>query len=302
LQRSPASITIPISDAMRSFVSSMHREQILLLWQILGEFWTKRSTDDRVGSYLTLIWNSAIHLAGQHDAALSLISSENSLLSLNNTFLRDIDFSHLEPRSNRIINAANCTLTDVRFDGLSLVNSNFSNITADTVSFRDADLSGANFESSFLFECDMSGAVVTGADFRNLDEDSTIFVLGADGKVIQLNGKRAIGFLNFNGSFTSEVADIYVYMNHPKFPILKKVCERVSEQRNSQLRGLTQRGEATADPPFAREVVNKLESLGWLNIGRNDLVSATPFGRALLRRIAIDEYLDPALAAFLKER
>lgn len=178
--------------------------------------------------------------------------------------------------------------------------SNFSAAIADTVSFRDADLSVANFECCLLFECDFSGATVKDANFRDIDADSSIIVADHRGEVVQLSGKLAIGYFSFSGAQTSPVDDIFIYVHHPKFSILEKICEKVSEQRNSQLRGLTQRGEARVDPPFARELVDRLVSCGWVTIDRNDLVSATPTGRPVLQRIVSGEAIAAELVDFLK--
>ena len=47
LIRNPLAIRVPISEAMRSFVSSMHHERIVDAWNVLGEFWARRTTNGR---------------------------------------------------------------------------------------------------------------------------------------------------------------------------------------------------------------------------------------------------------------
>jgi hypothetical protein len=80
-----------------------------------------------------------------------------------------------------------------------------------------------------------------------------------------------------------------------------KILEKVVDQKNSQLRGLTQRGEARADPPLAREFVDRLTSVGWLVIDKNDLVSVSAAGRPELQRMVSSEYMAPVVSAFLAE-
>lgn len=298
-ERDLIAIDIPVSEAMRSFVSSLRRERLLDLWRILGELWTKRATDERIGGYLSVLWDSAIRLDNRYEEALSLLGSNQENLAINDVTLKGIDFSVLKSGGAKTVNASGSTLSEIRFDGLPLRKSNFRDVVADTVSFRDTDLSDANFEASFLYECDLSGSTVQDANFQNIDSDSSIIVVDSNGGIAQLSGKAAVGYLKFGGARTSPVEDIFVYVHHPKFSILEKICEKVSEQRNSQLRGLTQRGEARADPPFARELVDRFVSLGWMTIGQNDLVSATPHGRPVIQRIASRELIPAELVEFL---
>ena len=241
-----------------------------------------------------------MRLENRHEGALSLLGPSRENINLNDIVLKGIDFSILKSGGAKCLNASNSTFSEVQFDGLTLSKSNFSGATADTASFRDTDLTGSTFEASFLFECDFSGATVQDANFQNIDLDSSINVVSANGEVAQLTGKAAIGYLKFSGAHTSPVDDIFVYIHHPKFSILEKICEKVSEQRNSQLRGLTQRGEARVDPPFARELVDKLVSLGWVTIDKNDLVSATPGGRPVLQRVVSREWIAAELVDFLE--
>lgn len=299
LDRTIVPIGIPISGAMRSFVSSMPQERISEMWKALGEKWNDHSVADRAGSYLTLLWDSANLLKSGYIESLSLIGSSNSRLLFNEISIRDIDFSALPLEEEIVVNGSNGSFSEVSFAGLNLSNSNFSNAIIDTACFRGVNLTGANFQFSLIFETDLSGATVYGADFRDIDADSSIIVIDDENLTRELIGSAAVGYLKYHGAITSIVDDIYVYCHHPRFSILKKICERVSEQRHSQLRGLTQRGEARIDPPFARELVDFMVSMGWVIIARNDLVSATPVGRPVLQRVAAGTAIAPELAEFL---
>ncbi|MHB0667781.1 hypothetical protein, partial [Roseomonas mucosa] len=155
---------------------------------------------------------------------------------------------------------------------------------------------------SYFFECDISGSTLQGADFRGIDPESSFLVSHSNNTMRQLSNMDAIGFLNFNGAKTDPIDDIYIYKNHPKFPMIAKICEKVSEQRNSQLRGLTQRGEARVDPPFARDFVSRLEALGWVMVDKNDLVSCTPVGRPLLASLAAGTKIAAEIVQFIEEK
>jgi hypothetical protein len=122
---------------------------------------------------------------------------------------------------------------------------------------------------------------VDGADFRFLDE-TTNFVINESGTVIALSRYSAIGYLRFHGAITDDVDSYYVYQHYPKFSIVTKICENIQDQKKSQLRGLTQRGVAQADPRFARAFVDHLRGSGLIVIDNNNLVSASPEGRRQL--------------------
>ena len=299
LDRNPLSIDIPVSEAMRSFVTSMPDDRITEAWGVLGEFWAKRTVDDRVGTYLVLLWNSATRLKNNYEEAFSFLGSSENRLLLNDASIQNIDFSDTIGKNDVIINGSNSILTNIQFDGLNLDGSDFSNMMADNVSYCGTNLSSANFESCFLSECDFSGATVCDANFKNMDTDSSIIVPDPNGRITHLSGKSAIGYLGFHGAQTSPVENIFIYVHHPKFPILKKICEKLSEQRNSQRRGLTQRGEARNDPPFARDLVERLENLQWVATERSNLVSVTARGRPFIQRLVSGEEIADELVTFL---
>jgi hypothetical protein len=111
----------------------------------------------------------------------------------------------------------------------------------------------------------------------------------------------AIGYLRYRGAPTDPVGDFYRYQHHPRFSIVQKICDRVTQQKHSQLRGLTQRGEAHEDPPFARAFVQHLKCHELVEIDKNDLVSATPEGRNVLRALVDHEQMSPPIRDFLAD-
>jgi hypothetical protein len=115
-----------------------------------------------------------------------------------------------------------------------------------------------------------------------------------------LSGPAAIGWLKFRGADTDPVEPFFELQHHEKFPIVYKICENISEQKNSQLRGLTQRGAAQADPPFARSFVAALRNANLIEIVKNELVSATSAGRKELTRFVEHHEMPPVIEAFLR--
>lgn len=217
-------------------------------------------------------------------------------LDLNSITLRDIDLSplaiNIEPR---ILNLNGSGLVDCSMEGGAFDGSNFSATILDNVSFRNSSLRGCDFRSSLIFECDLSDADVAQADFRHLDKDSNF---GVTGNVI-LAGQDARGYLKWRGAIVDEVDAYHVYQFHPKFGIVSKILEKISGQKNSQKRGLTQRGEAQNDPPFARGFLEYIESKGLISVGRNDLVSVTATGRTEVSKMVNERYLCPAVVEYL---
>lgn len=300
--RSPASIKIPITPAMRSFVGSVSEEQAAVLLGSLAELWPSRASFSTIGQYLVLIWDAARKREGGLKSALSNLTGDRSDgLQISQITLKSVDLSRdLHTQSLRV-HAENSELGELSFDGIDLTGSDFSGTVLDTVSFKDCELKECRFNGALIFECDFTNSDVSGADFSHIDGDSNFFVMSEGGISSIFSGRAAIGYLRYKGASTSPVEDYYVFKNHPRFSIVEKICERLSEQRNSQLRGLTQRGEARADPPFARALVDRFVSDGWVEIDRNDLASATPTGRNILAQVVSHEFLPEQIVRFLQE-
>lgn len=302
--RSPLAVGIPISAAMRGFVASIDILALESLWGTLGELWPQRLTMQGLGAYLTLLWESGAKLEGGLREALRILGSVGSTeaIPLNDLSLKDLDFNTYFKDNGIRLNASNSTMAESSFHDVDLTGSTFAGAILDTISFRGTNLSSVSFLNAFLFECELTDAIVEGADFTGLEADSTLVIMDADGRATVLSGAPALGYLKYRGATTAPVEDIHVYRNHPKYSIVEKICEKISEQRNSQLRGLTQRGEARVDPPFARDFMGKLQSLGWVSLGRNDLIMVTPAGRPVIQRIVSGEKLPAEIAEFLADR
>lgn len=299
--RLPVSIGIPITGAMQGFAGSVGPTDANLLWQALCDLWPTRASLPDLGAYLLLLWEGARRRPdGLLGALLDLSGAQvGRHLQLSSITLKQVDLRKDLLGEQLTFNFSYSEISEVSFDGMSLIGSDFCNTILDSVSFRDCDLTKVNFRSCLLFECNFSNTSIEGANFKEIDRDSTVSVEIKDGILNVLGGDAAIGYLKYRGAITDHVESYYIYRNHPKYSIVEKVCERISEQKNNQLRGLTQRGEARADPPFAREFVGRLVSAGWIEIDRHDLVSATPTGRNILAQVVSHRRLPEEIAAFL---
>ncbi|KQR81191.1 hypothetical protein ASG07_12030 [Sphingomonas sp. Leaf343] len=182
---------------------------------------------------------------------------------------------------------------------MALVGSDFSEAVLDGVNFSGSDLTGVSFKSSMLFECNFIDANLDGADFIGVDPDIDIIAKSADGAESVLSGKHAIGYLRFAGASTDYIDNFYIYSNHRLFPIIAKISEKLTTNRNNQLRGLTQRGEAQVDPRFARAFVDRLNQLGWSEVDKNQLVSITALGRSALGKLVDAETMADEVSAFI---
>jgi len=302
LARDPSRFKIPTTDAMRAFVASMPVDLKAEARQGLKEIWRGRYAFRDVGGYVGLFWPM---LTAQQDAREAIqdafASAGSKRLDMEGVRLQQIKFGPAIGPDLEL----NCTSTEIaecEFESVNLAGSVFSNAILDTVIFRHLELAGTEFRGAWMVDCDFDFVNFVDADFRGLSADSRIFVVGHDGFKNVYSGKSLIGLLSSRGAQTDRVPDYYYYQHHPLFTIVRKIGERLTSQRNSQLLGLTQRGESEKDPPFARAFVDFLKSRGLININKNDLVSATPDGRHVLTLLVSHEEVDSVLIPFFSER
>jgi hypothetical protein len=303
VNKSPMDMSMPISSAMRSFVAALSPENANAYIVGLQSIWPERA-EKNIGGFLTLSHEllrinengflaNLRHLTGTHVGAP---------IDLSRIVLKDLDLSaNILGRKRVALHAESSTLVDVNLKDLQLQESDLSNAILDHVLLSGCDLSRSSFRSSFIHECDLTNTVVQDTDFIGLDIDSNFVVQSHMGEVQVITGKVAIGYLRFHGAKTDDMDSYFELMHHPKFPIIIKICQNISEQKNSQLRGLTQRGVAQMDPPFARSFVDLLENNSLVSINQNNLVSATPEGRRQLPALVDHETMPPVIEAFLRQ-
>ncbi|PHV50915.1 hypothetical protein CSQ91_07170 [Janthinobacterium sp. BJB301] len=296
LSRNPIEIDFPISMAMRSFVSSLSLKNAQSYIETLSELWMARSNYS-LGGYISLSWDLFKVSGGGMPQSLKRITG--STYNFRSSTLKNIDFTKLDFGCAPILlNMSDCDLVEISFKEINLSGSSFNGSTLDQVSYASCDLSNCNFRGAFLFECDFGDSIVSGSDFTDLDKDSS-FTVKIGVNIAILNGKSAVGYLNFNGGITDSIEPYYILEHHPKFSIVIKICEHITEQKNSQLRGLTQRGVATNDPNFARDFVDYLKQNGLIAVDKKDLVSATTAGRAQLTRLVDHKEMPSIIEKFL---
>lgn len=300
-QRVPVDIRVPISDAMKSFAASIPGDTVLDHIQALTELWPLRRNNFFLGRYVSLLWKAFNVAPNSVVSSLRHFaydeSSEKYLFEY--TIVSEIDFSSVFRGKQFGAAFSGSEVSESSFDGVDLGMSSFRETILDNVSFKSANLFRCDFSGSLIFECDLTDAILSEADFRGLDIDSNI-KFSRDKNSHVVSGKAALGYLRFCGALTDEVDDYYVWSNHPRFPIVEKILERIAEQRNSQLRGLTQRGEARVDVPFAQQFMDKLKSMNIVKISSNDLVSVTSDGRDVISQVLTNKFLPEEMVIFLK--
>lgn len=301
VKRSPMDITFPVSGAMRTFVSSLSKKNADVYLAALRDAWVNR-TKSYLGAYVTLSFELLrMRNSDLLDSLKQVFGKDgDGNIDFSGVVLKDIGFKASDFSGQSLgLNVIGSSLVDLQFDGVDLGKGDFSNSTLDGVKFTGCDMRQCNFSSSLLFECDLTGSNLVGADFRGIDLDSN-FIVRLAGSVLALNSYAAVGYLKFHGAITDSVEPYFELQHHPRFSIVQKICEHVAEQKNSQLRGLTQRGVAQNDPPFARAFIEKLKNSGLIVVGRNDLVSATNEGRKQLPRLISHNEMPECIEDFLR--
>ena len=299
LRNSPLEAEFPITKPMQSFVASLSSDVAAKFLSTLSEQWSKRQSRN-LGAYLSLGSDLLMRQEGGFAKALArVVGKPGGGLDFDGISLRSFDLAAYSDRKKAVVSARAASLVDVSFRGMDLSDSDFSSTTLDNVFFSETTLLRTNFQGTWVFECDFSEAKVDGADFRGMDDDST-FIVRQNGEVTVLTGAGAIGWLRFHGALTDEVNAFYELQHHEKFSIVYKICEHIADQKNSQLRGLTQRGAAQADPPFARLFVAALRSGGLIEPVRNELVSTTSEGRGQLTRMLNHDEMPDVIEQFLR--
>lgn len=298
----PIDLNLPITRAMRAFVAALPEESAAQYLQAMESSWTKRSQQG-LGAYFAAAFDLLrTRPEGLRVSLSRLMRASEGRLEFSDVSLRDVEFASLEMGATAQFICSGGTLTEVVFRGLDMTGSNFEGATFDRCSFIDCKLNSSNFKSALLFESNFNRVEVEECDFSLVDNDSNIVAANAEGEPIILSGRGAIGFFKYHGAKTDDVSSYHELQHHPRFAIVQKICERISEQRNSQLRGLTQRGAAQVDPPFAREFMDCLVRAGLVEIDGNSLVSATAEGRRELPRLLAHDELPEAISTFLRER
>ena len=150
----------------------------------------------------------------------------------------------------------------------------------------------------------MTGADVSGADFRSVGEQDIAFIVHDSTRpaLQSLTGRAALGYLAFQGARTRPVDDFSRLCHHPLFPIIEKVLAKLAESSPRQRLGLEQKGASARNIPFARELVELLLSEKVVEVrgGRTDVLYLTPHGRTVCASVLEASEMPQFLADFLE--
>jgi len=298
--KEPIEIAFPISGAMRSFVAALPKELAKSYFNALTDLWPKRSVYHVGGAFL-LAFDLLKTLPGGLRASIAQLNkSSEGRFDLSGIAIKDLEFNAIDVGETAEFICTDSVLTEITFRGLDMRASNFKGATFDRCSFIDCTLTGSNFQSTLIFECNFNRVEIADCDFRELDIDSNIIAATSHGDPIVLSGRSTIGYLRYHGAHTDDVPSFYELQHDPRFSIVLKICENIAEQHKSQLRGLTQRGAAQADPPFARSLIESLKRADLIVVDQNDLVLPTPEGRKQLTRMISYAELPEAIEQLLR--
>lgn len=298
---------VPITDAMRNFARSQPKDRLEVQSRLLVQNWPNRQADQAVGQTLSLLWSGLLTLTTSASPVAELITllSASHSPALDSVNLERLTLSTVaDPLRMPNLNVDSSVLTDVSVSGAELTEAKFTTCLLETVDFSDSVLTNANFSGSVIVDVNFSRAILTGADFRGIVDDSSILADTPESGLMpeRLEGKAALGYLQFNGAVTDPVSSLDVLRHHPQFPIVSKVCAKFSERSPRQRLGVEQKGAAVRDIPFAKRFVAHLESAGLVEvrIGRSDVLYVTPAGRAAMSQVATGAALPEQIEEFLR--
>lgn len=300
---SPAGRRIPITDTMRLFVKSMPLPMLEEAIANIASLWHSRRSVRGVDQMLSLIWESV----GRVEEGISLRRGIQRIVGEGLDFSgaclvgiavgggSELDLSGSNASESEFVEAdlSNCNMSkmDLRgavFDGCVL---------------RGARMCDSKFGGSFILDCDLTGIVCDGADFRALDPDSAGFIV-QDGTPVAVHGESLLGYLRYRGAVTDYVDEYHVYKFQRDFDIAEKIFRYLLEGSWRQRRGIVQRGVAGRNSLYARELVDFLAAVNYIaEKGRGSaLIGATPSGRAAFLSFVQEGKVDQTLARFFEGR
>lgn len=295
---------LPVSDPMRAFAASQPQASIQVQLGELARRWNDAPATR--GMWLTLLWD---HVARNMHTSDSYVAETISTLTGgrrigSGTTLARIALSAFDfPQNLQSFEFSETELLDVSFAGADLSTAKFVGAWLDGSDFQGCDLSGCNFSQAVLNDVHLSDCRLDAAVFVGVEEGSSILVALKGPQLERLSGPAMTGYLKFMGGHTDAVKDYWVFIYHPRFSIIEKICRKLTEQATRQTRGLVQRGVAASDTAFANGFVERLRAEGYIEHakGRPDLISVTSTGREELGRFMnTTGYLPPVIAAYMK--
>lgn len=286
---------IRVTDAMRLFVAARPDTQSIM--DALAQMRLAGVAGAELGTCLTLLWDAGLRLFLHSEQPIRefLVRVFGESISLAGVVIRRLSFLH-NGAGIRLpgTNWREAEIEAVDFCKADLREADFKGAILDGVSMREANLRGCDFHGALLNEIDLTGASVEKADFRGL--------IGCEGIRYgseAFGGELALALLHRMGARTDKISPIALAKHHPDWSIAEKIAGKLFEEGPRQVHGLTQKGAARDNPDRARDFIKVLLASGLIEeVRRNELVRATPDGRAALRALHAGTSLHPALAEF----
>jgi uncharacterized protein YjbI with pentapeptide repeats len=272
---------IPITDAMRIFTTARTEHDRDALIQSLATVWPQRVQDDGAGQRLALLWGALMEGGANSREALERVAGAG--LDLGRTMIEGIAIGDpLEATELSGSRWVGCTLEQMGLDHLDLSGADFSQALLSEVDFTASNLEGASFNRSSLVEVVLSSANVRDADFTGVEEISGLVYNGR-----RFSAEAALGLLQVLGARTRDVNPIHRVRHDPSYSVVDKVARKLMEGPATQIRGLTQRGGAKADPALAGRFLALLINHGFVDFaGSKTVVQVTESGRRELGPMA----------------
>jgi hypothetical protein len=282
--------TVLVSDAMRLFVNSRSQTETGDTLRHLSSSWQKDRTQRGLGTLLSLLWDALLPLfTGKPDPSRACLTAlQGQSVSFQELEINRIRISsELSPTDLSGTDFVNASLIGVDLTSAVLRGSRFIGAVLEDTNLSAADLRECDFAAATLVDVILSDASIQGASFCGIDPSYISIIVdepNVAGQRQRLEGHNALGYLRYHGGKTDKLSNAVVLVHHPRFHIVKKVLQRLTEQTLRQRRGLEQRGAAREDVPFARDLLSLLEKQGWLStpVSRTDLVELTASGREAL--------------------
>ncbi|MGN6527079.1 MAG: NACHT domain-containing protein [Burkholderiaceae bacterium] len=289
---------ISATSTMRTFVAALSKGMAAQFLGALRTAWREQRSESGlyVGLGFDLFKTSA---TGLRTSLGDILGRVGAGLDFQNSSIKGVVLDGHDLGDGKLpICARGATLAEVTFRGIDLSGSDFDGATFDECKFIDCDLSSSNFQRAFAFECNFDSCAIGGADFSKLELDST-FIFRRGDAFTPVAGKSALGLLRYLGASTDEISYYYEFLHDPRYSIVRKISERLIEQRNNQMLGLTQRGASANDPPFARSFMDFLKNANLIEV-KNELASTTAEGRKVLIAFLENEEIFGEMEHFLK--
>jgi len=175
---------VPVSDASRLFAISLDSTELRALGAKLAQAWNGRSLYDGMGSLLMLLWDGLKRLPyGESDSNQATLSAiAGTPSNLDRLRLQRLVLSaETDPADLSDANLRQSELYDVDLSGAVLRGADFSDSVMENVRLVGTELAGAIFAGSLLVDVDCRDAQVDGGDFRGVGTGSISILVTTDG-------------------------------------------------------------------------------------------------------------------------